>query len=214
MKPFPLNFPADRPRCRHRETARTSVSLADARDHLRKQLDMLGATHVVISSNAKLRIDGLPYSKQPTVADPGVAVYFRLRGSTMTYCMSCDLNDSISGNLRAVGLSLGELRAIGGRLGVRLSIMLDLFSVPDQPAEPTPAPPQPPIAPRTAVKKQFASKHPIGSWQYVLEIPGAETWAEIYENYLRLNRIHEKNPSQLGQIEKAYGQAKKKFGYK
>src|SRR5438876_65558 len=59
------------------------LTMDRARDQLVDELGRLGATNVVISTNAELRQDGLPYSQQKRIDDPGVAVYFMLKKRPM-----------------------------------------------------------------------------------------------------------------------------------
>jgi len=82
----------------------------DALDELRK----LGATSVVISSNMELRKDGLPYSAQRRLDDPGVAVYFArlVDGRTVQQCIPCDRWTTVEENLRAIALSVAALRGL------------------------------------------------------------------------------------------------------
>lgn len=62
--------------------------MADANDGLLYELELLGASALIISSNIELRVDGLPMSRRSRPADPGVAVYFRLKGKPVS--LACD----------------------------------------------------------------------------------------------------------------------------
>lgn len=106
----PLTWPAEWPRTRQRERARFKLSFAAARDDLRHELALMGATSIVISSNAVMRRDGLPAANQPRIADPGVAVYFTLDGEPR--CIPCDRWDLLVDNLRAIGLTVKALRGL------------------------------------------------------------------------------------------------------
>src|SRR4051812_25772458 len=65
------------------------LSVADATDRLRAELRRLGVgDNFILSSNVQLRNDGLPRSNQSAPADPGVAVYFKLKGKPR--CFACD----------------------------------------------------------------------------------------------------------------------------
>ena len=82
---YPLQWPPARPRKTARRTARFSngggsLTVAVALARRKNELDRLGARYPVISSNVKLRRDGLPRSGQPEPRDPGVARYFQLGG--------------------------------------------------------------------------------------------------------------------------------------
>lgn len=115
---YPLQWPDGWPR--HKSVNRESdnrfsgkvygVTLARARDQLLHELDLLGAKGVVISSNIALRLDGLPYSDQRRIEDPGVAVYFTLKKRPLV--MARDAFISVPGNLRSLGLAIEAMRQI------------------------------------------------------------------------------------------------------
>ena len=65
---------------------------------------------VIISSNLRVRLDGLSYSSQKNPDDVGVAVYFELDGDP--YCFPCDKWDRIADNIAAVASHIGALRGI------------------------------------------------------------------------------------------------------
>ena len=81
-----------------------------ARDQLLRELELLGARDVVISSNVALRRDGLPYADQRRIEDPGVAVYFTLRKRPMA--MARDAFVSVAGNLRSLTLAIEAMRQL------------------------------------------------------------------------------------------------------
>lgn len=62
----------------------------------------------LLSSNLRMRQDGLPYSQQVRVEDPGIAVYFQLRGKP--HCLACDRWSFPEHNLRAIVLHIAALR--------------------------------------------------------------------------------------------------------
>src|SRR5688572_13444432 len=76
---YPLHWPAGWPRTpghlrahspfKGQTTDRAFRDLVD-------ELGRLGARRIIISSNLKLRQDGMPYSQQPRNDDEGIAVYF------------------------------------------------------------------------------------------------------------------------------------------
>jgi hypothetical protein len=57
-----------------------------ARDGLLHEVCLLGATNVVISTNVPTRGDGLPYSDERRLDDPGVAVYFTFNKEQVVMC--------------------------------------------------------------------------------------------------------------------------------
>lgn len=107
---YPLAWPQGRARSPHREKSAFGVSFAHARDGLLGELRLLGATHVVLSSNLALRRDGLPYANQPEPEDTGVACYFLYQGQQM--CFACDRWNRARDNVRAIQLTIGALRGI------------------------------------------------------------------------------------------------------
>lgn len=108
---FPLDWPRGWPRSPERGRALYQVSFAKARDELFADLRRLGASDVVLSTNAKLRGDGLPYADYREPGDPGVAVFWTSRdGKPMV--MACDRYQTVRENLRAIGLTVEALRAI------------------------------------------------------------------------------------------------------
>lgn len=86
------------------------LTLARTRDQLLDELRQLGAKDVVISSNVRLRNDGLPYSDQRRLDDPGVAVYFNLKNRPMV--MARDTYLSVAGNLRSLTLAIEAMRQL------------------------------------------------------------------------------------------------------
>lgn len=75
-------------------------------DELRK----LGvpARAVVVSTNYRVRPDGIPYAKQPRQTDPGAAVWFSLKGERRV--LACDRWDRVEHNLRAIALHISAIR--------------------------------------------------------------------------------------------------------
>jgi len=88
------------------------VSIADGVARVQAELERMGISEddLVISTNLKLRLDGLPRSGQAEPADPGVAVYWRAAGDTR--CMAIDRYDRVADNLAAVAATLEAMRAI------------------------------------------------------------------------------------------------------
>jgi hypothetical protein len=81
-----------------------------SRDQLVRELQLLPAQNVVISTNIALRQDGLPYSVQKRIDDPGVAVYFTFKKKPMV--MACDRYETVAGNLRSLGLAVDAMRQL------------------------------------------------------------------------------------------------------
>ena len=107
---YPLQWPPGWPRTKRPEGSRFDTPLSTARDALLNELRLMGARHVVISSNAALRRDGLPYAQQRRVEDCGVAVYFMLDGRQQ--CIPCDRWSSVADNVQAIRKTIEALRGL------------------------------------------------------------------------------------------------------
>jgi hypothetical protein len=97
------------------QTSAKALTVADAIKRLSGELGRLNATNEVLSTNVKTRLDGLPYSNQPEPADPGAAVYFRLKGKPR--CLACDHWNRVADNIAAIAQHIDALRRID-RYGV------------------------------------------------------------------------------------------------
>lgn len=107
---YPLHWPAGKPRTQSPTRASFSTSKQIAQMELMKELRMLGAKNVVLSSNLKLRNDGLPYANQPKTNDEGIAVYFVYKGRQT--CFACDRWDLSKDNIQAIRKTIEALRGI------------------------------------------------------------------------------------------------------
>jgi hypothetical protein len=138
---FPLAWPvgwkrtkaSDRQRARFSSTRKSYVStgsmagqyqrstgqltLADALKRLQGELRRLGVYDGdwLLSTNVRLRLDGLPYSNDRPPEDPGAAVYFRL--NTQDRVLACDQWDRVADNVGAIAAHIEAMRAID-RYGV------------------------------------------------------------------------------------------------
>lgn len=106
----PLAWPAGRERTQSPSRSAFEVTLGNAVRELTAEIRRLGGQYPVISSNMRIRSDGLPYSKQSQPSDPGVAVYFEFRGKQM--CFACDRWDRAQDNMRAVQRTIEAMRGI------------------------------------------------------------------------------------------------------
>lgn len=107
---FPLQWPHGRPRVGRVERSRFNVTFAQARDELFRELALMGARLVVLSTNVELRLDGLPYAGKGEPDDGGVAVYFECKGRPM--CFACDRWNRVKDNIQAVRHTVGALRGL------------------------------------------------------------------------------------------------------
>lgn len=91
------------------------LSIIDATQRLLGIFGLMGIDRqeVVISTNVRLRLDGLPRSGDAAPVDPGVAVYWRDRAvNKPTRCMAIDRYTTVADNLAAVAATLDAMRAI------------------------------------------------------------------------------------------------------
>lgn len=120
VQAFPLQWPAGWPRVRYRQRAsfgttgrstfKQSLTVAEARQRLSDQLDLLRARYTTLSTNLELRLDGAPRSGQPEPADPGVACYFHLEGKPTV--LACDKWDRVADNIAAIAKHIEALRGM------------------------------------------------------------------------------------------------------
>lgn len=107
---YPLSWPAGKSRARTQETARFDISQERAQNGIIKQIQLIGGSLPVISTNIPLRRDGMPYTNYRQPTDKGVAIYFSLRGQQM--CFACDRWDTIKDNMQAIHKTIEALRGI------------------------------------------------------------------------------------------------------
>jgi hypothetical protein len=116
---FPLAWPDGWPRTPDykrqsddifRSKLRGVVTMTRAGQQLRDELSRLSARSIVISTNVALRQDGLPYSDQRKLTDPGVAVYFQLKGRPLV--MATDRYKTVGGNMRSLALAIEAMRQL------------------------------------------------------------------------------------------------------
>lgn len=89
--------------------------MADGLTDMQREARAFHAENLVISTNVVLRNDGLPRSDQRAPLDPGVAVYFSLKGNRMV--LACDKWDRVEDNLYAIACHVEAIRR-QQRLGV------------------------------------------------------------------------------------------------
>lgn len=116
---FPLSWPDGWPRTqahlrkdspfkRPVSYAARGRSMDECRRGLASELRLLGATKEVLSTNVKLRLDGLPYSGQAQPVDPGVAVYFELKKKSVS--LACDKWRRVEDNIWAIVKHIESIR--------------------------------------------------------------------------------------------------------
>lgn len=107
---FPLQWPAHVHRTppQNRAFGGFQVTPDQATRELVAEVSRSGGTGLVVSTNRPVRKDGLPSQGAGEPDDPGVAVYFRRKGQSI--CIPCDSFDRVWKNIRAIGLSIRDMR--------------------------------------------------------------------------------------------------------
>jgi hypothetical protein len=70
----------------------------------------MGGANVVVSTNLPLFRDGYPIASGMEPKDPGVAVYFQLKGKSMAF--ACDQYCHVYENIQAIARTIEALRGI------------------------------------------------------------------------------------------------------
>lgn len=139
---YPLTWPIGWPRTKDwdRKSGPFQMPAGKTRSLLSRELALLGAENVVISSNIMTRRDGLPYARQPQPDDPGVCLYFTLHGKELS--MPCDRWATVDANLRAIGMAVQAIRGMdrwgtGQMVDAAFSGFTALPAGEDQPGNPS-----------------------------------------------------------------------------
>lgn len=169
---YPLAWPQGRPRRRWQDRAKGSfvhngkpIKSGDAATKVEAELRRLGAVYPILSSNLELRLDGRPRADRAEPADPGVCLYFQLKGQP--FALACDTFTTVAQNIAALANHLDATRRIE-RYGVATaSETLRAFQSLPPPSEGI-------VTPRR--------------WSEVLGVPARATRAEIDAAYRSLAR--------------------------
>jgi hypothetical protein len=112
---YPLSWPAAKPRTpAHRRKpaafrdAKRQVGVPTAINRLQIELDAIGASGVILSTNLELRLDGRPRGDRAAPFDPGAALYFTLKGREIA--LACDRWDRVADNIVAIAKHIEALR--------------------------------------------------------------------------------------------------------
>lgn len=111
---FPLSWPDGWPRTPMAKRGKSRF-VANTYDQIRmihRELKLLKAKNVVVSSNVPLRQDGMPYADylRRRYDDPGVAVYFTLKDRNL--CMARDAYWTPFENMRSLVMTVSGMRQI------------------------------------------------------------------------------------------------------
>ena len=82
--------------------------MEEARSGLADELQRLGATNAILSTNVRLRIDGAPYSGQSQPEDVGAAVYFKLKGRQVS--LAADKWNRVEDNIWSIVKHIEAIR--------------------------------------------------------------------------------------------------------
>jgi hypothetical protein len=109
---YPLQWPEGwaRTPAQKRRGAQFKTSFADVRDGLLDEIRLMGGRQSIISTNVELRRDGLPLASRRNPDDPGVAVYFQLKGEPRVF--ACDRWRTVADNLQAIRKTIEAMRGI------------------------------------------------------------------------------------------------------
>lgn len=108
---YPLSWPTNWPRTPRARIGWSSFMQHSAVECSKKLLDevrLMGGRNIIISTNVRLRLDGLPYSNQKQPDDCGAAVYFNWRDKPIVF--ACDRWRTVEENLWAIAKHIEALR--------------------------------------------------------------------------------------------------------
>lgn len=173
------------------------LTIAEATKRVLDQLRMFGVLEddAVISTNLRLRLDGMPQSGQRQPEDSGVAVYW-VRAGEAPRCMAADRYEKVEHNLAAISATLEAMRAIErhGSAEILDRAFTGFAALP---------------APITGQKP----------WRQVLGVGPEERDPEAIRNYYRVRR-GETHPDREGgnemeflAVQAAYEQAARELGF-
>lgn len=131
MNAYPLSWPegwkrtpAHQIRSAHFNNYGKRLTVNDGVMRVLRQLEMMGVDRndVIISTNLRTRLDGMPRSDQAEPSDRGAAVYWVPKGqpSTARRCMAIDCYTLVADNLAAIAATLEAMRAIERHGGAQI----------------------------------------------------------------------------------------------
>lgn len=131
---YPLQWPEGWPRTsyfsripgrfstkRNSRSTAQDLTVADGVERVLDELNRfgIGREDIVISTNLKTRLDGLPRSDQKAPEDPGAAVYWETRKGQRKV-MAIDQYLKVADNLAAIAATLDAMRAIERHGGAQI----------------------------------------------------------------------------------------------
>lgn len=113
IRAYPLSWPSSQKRTKRPYSnprfSRKHSALSTCQNII-SEINLMGGRKIIISTNIRLRMDGLPYSNQRSPKDTGVAVYFNFNEEQK--CIANDQWDKVEHNLHSVARTLHALRQI------------------------------------------------------------------------------------------------------
>lgn len=135
IQAFPLCWPAGWPRASFRVGAgfnsksvggsgmasKRNLTIAEGADRVMAELGRMGIRdeNIVISTNVRVTVAGMPRSADGNPGDPGAAVYWHKRGGKETV-MAIDQYHRLADNLAAIAATLSAMRAIERHGGAKI----------------------------------------------------------------------------------------------
>lgn len=112
---YPLQYPVGWKRTQNPTHSRfgswnDKPSIHHATQKIIDEMRLFGGSGLIISTDLKLRRDGLPYSSQRQPDDQGVAVYFTFQNEQKV--IACDSFSKIGCNLWAIAKTIEAMRGI------------------------------------------------------------------------------------------------------
>lgn len=107
---YPLQWPMGKSKTKAPIAARFKSGFGAARDALMRELKLMGAKNIVLSTNIPLNRNGMPYATYKEPDEKGVAIYFQYKEKSM--CFACDRWNKIADNIQAVRKTIEAIRGI------------------------------------------------------------------------------------------------------
>lgn len=111
---YPLHWPAGYKRTptSSRTWSRFDQTYDKAQRFLHEELGRLRAKDIIVSTNLRVRRDGMLYADELNrkIDDPGVAIYFKYKGKDVSMC--CDKYNKVWENIYALGKGIEALRGM------------------------------------------------------------------------------------------------------
>lgn len=102
-------------------TTTKNLTVTDSLQRLIQSLERMGVQRqdVIVSTNVRTRLDGMPRSGEKEPEDPGVAVYWKRDGEKMR-SMAVDQYTTVADNLAALAATLEAFRTIDRHGGAQI----------------------------------------------------------------------------------------------